>query len=117
MVCKRVFLLILLLIVCTLSMSSKLEEKKDTTCGRYIVVAKSTTSLNAIDDIVSTITNAGGEIHHSWYRSDRPVLRGFAATIPDKVLEQIVKSALIEYVEADGVVTALGSKLLTPPSN
>jgi len=65
-----------------------------------------------LDQAASDVTSAGGHVSHRYYESERPVLNGFAAAIPDSYLSTLKHHPSISYIEPDGVVSAYAQNLL-----
>ncbi|KAF9049727.1 protease propeptide/inhibitor [Panaeolus papilionaceus] len=69
--------------------------------GKYIVVFKDHATQEQIDDYVKQVTHNSGEVTHHY----DTVLKGFAAEIPDNIINSFEASEIIEYVEPDGIMT------------
>ncbi|ELR13595.1 subtilisin, putative [Acanthamoeba castellanii str. Neff] len=80
--------------------------------GKYIVSFKAGTDKATVAQHAAKIEAAGGSVTHKWYESETPVVNGFAATIPDTVLQAVHSAPELDVIEADGPVTAFGSNLI-----
>ena len=76
--------------------------------GRFIVVFKKSTPPSKIDQSIKKVEADGGKITHRY----DSVLLGYAAEIPDSLLASVKGTAEIDYIEADGEVSAYAAGLL-----
>jgi subtilisin family serine protease len=78
---------------------------------RYIVVLKD--DVDSPDDVTDEIVRGSGiaHVHARWHNA----LKGFSATIPEQALHGIRNNPHVDFVEADGIVTASGTQA-NPPS-
>ncbi|KAG0005988.1 hypothetical protein BGZ80_002178 [Entomortierella chlamydospora] len=67
----------------------------------YIVVFKSTTTAEAIEQVEKDIVGFGGKIGQHY----DTVLKGFSAWIPTQVVSTLSASPFIAYIEEDAKVT------------
>jgi len=75
--------------------------------GEYIVCFKDGTSKEVIEKAISEVEQQGGEIKHRYTTT----MLGFSAKLPDQVLTTMVNSSDIDFVEADGQVSAYAKTL------
>ncbi|KAJ6612701.1 hypothetical protein B0H10DRAFT_2222891 [Mycena sp. CBHHK59/15] len=69
-------------------------------CGKYIVVFKPTTSQEEVDKFAQTVHDDGGEVTHHY----GSLLKGFAAKLTSKTLQQFSFNDVIDYIQPDGIV-------------
>ncbi|KND00483.1 uncharacterized protein SPPG_04799 [Spizellomyces punctatus DAOM BR117] len=70
--------------------------------GKYIVVFKSDTPQEVINKAANDVEASGGTIGHRY----DSVMKGFSATLPDNVLTTFQSHDKVDYIEADGEVSA-----------
>ncbi|ESK85226.1 serine proteinase inhibitor 1 [Moniliophthora roreri MCA 2997] len=71
--------------------------------NKYIVVFKDSVSKDQIKKYVSEVNSNGGQVYHEY----ESTVNGFAATIPDQMLQsfQSLQGDVIDYIEPDSTVT------------
>ncbi|KAF5355037.1 hypothetical protein D9756_005264 [Leucocoprinus leucothites] len=69
--------------------------------NRYIVVFKETASEGQIEQYIDRLIAEGGKIHANY----DALFKGFSAFVPDSLVQLFAQDDLIDYIEADGVVT------------
>jgi aqualysin 1 len=74
--------------------------------GQYIVVFKDNVRPENAQATTDVVTAAGGQVLFTYTGA----LSGFAATLPDKALDNLRFNPNIAYIEADQVVTISGSQ-------
>ncbi|ORX50644.1 hypothetical protein BCR36DRAFT_583229 [Piromyces finnis] len=75
--------------------------------GEYIVCFKEGTANDIIEKAIEDVEKQGGEIKHRY----NTTMLGFSAKLPDQVLTTMVNSNDVDFVEADGQVTAYAKTL------
>ncbi|KAG0032475.1 hypothetical protein BGZ81_010822 [Podila clonocystis] len=76
--------------------------------NKVIVSFKPETTTAHIETAIKEIEANGGKIIHRY----DSVLRGFAAEIPDNSIQALTVDEHVDYVEADGQVSAYAFNLL-----
>jgi subtilisin family serine protease len=78
--------------------------------NRYIVVFKKT--VGNPEALTNEMSRGNGvQVHYRYSHA----LKGFAATIPEQALEGLRRNPNVDYIEADGIATKVGSQS-NPPS-
>ncbi|KAJ3186715.1 hypothetical protein HDU85_007535 [Gaertneriomyces sp. JEL0708] len=75
--------------------------------GKYVVAFKADTPQDVIDQAAKDIEAQGGKIGHKY----DTVMKGFAATLPDNLLTTFKAHDKVDYIEADGEVSAYAKTL------
>ncbi|KAG4091684.1 hypothetical protein H8356DRAFT_1707133 [Neocallimastix lanati (nom. inval.)] len=75
--------------------------------GDYIVCFKEGTSNEVIEKAIAEVKAQGGEIKQRY----ETTMLGFAAKLPDQVLTTMTNSSDVDFVEADGQVSAYAKTL------
>ncbi|KAI8913835.1 hypothetical protein PhCBS80983_g04375 [Powellomyces hirtus] len=70
--------------------------------GSYIVVFKPDTPDHVIEKAAKDVEASGGKIGHRYDST----MKGFSATVPDQVITTFQAHENLDYIEADGEVTA-----------
>ncbi|KAJ3162664.1 hypothetical protein HDU86_003637 [Geranomyces michiganensis] len=70
--------------------------------GKYIVIFKSDTPKEVIDQAAKDVEAKGGSIGHRYDTT----MRGFSAQVPDGLLTTFKEHKNLDYIEADGEVSA-----------
>ncbi|KAJ3016729.1 hypothetical protein HKX48_003896 [Thoreauomyces humboldtii] len=70
--------------------------------GKYIVIFKSDTPQDVIDKAAKDVEASGGKVGHKYDTT----MKGFAATLPDQTLTTFQAHKNLDYIEADGEVSA-----------
>ncbi|GJJ71422.1 hypothetical protein EMPS_03772 [Entomortierella parvispora] len=76
--------------------------------NQVIVVFKANTPKNEIEAAEKDITSQGGEITQRYTTA----LLGFAAKVPDNAFQSLTLHPQVDYVEADGEVSAYAKNLI-----
>ncbi|KAI8822579.1 protease propeptide/inhibitor [Fimicolochytrium jonesii] len=75
--------------------------------GKYIVVFKEGTAQNVIDQAAKDVEAQGGKIGHRYDTT----MKGFSATVPDNVITTFKAHEKVDYIEADGEVSAYAKSI------
>ncbi|KAI8587983.1 hypothetical protein BDZ88DRAFT_211577 [Geranomyces variabilis] len=72
------------------------------TSGKYLVIFKPDTPDHVLEKAAKDVEAKGGSIGHRYDTT----MKGFSATLPDEALTSFQAHEALDYIEADGEVSA-----------